>query len=222
MPSPDGAAIEFCDDPDKFDQAAEVLQYLIWTFFAPEARVQDHPGFEDFTFDHIISGNVYIRHEYARGTEVDVRQNTVFWNNLPVAELYDWKSNAGTELLARYTTDSAPLVERIADTDHAIEVARTGGASHAGGELSAPTVSPAEPLTVHGLREMLAQIPEQLDGMPLLGPGAHGVGMDYLTRIVFIPAQRISGAEPGEGAFRDARDHSVSPDGEQFDALFIY
>ena len=57
VPTEDGTAIEW-DGGEKFYDAEVWMQYLIDHFLRPAARAKGQPGFEDFTFDHVVSGTI--------------------------------------------------------------------------------------------------------------------------------------------------------------------
>ena len=53
----DGKFIEW-DGNEKFYDSTEWMQYLIDNFLKPNAIAFGNPGFEDFTFDHILNGEI--------------------------------------------------------------------------------------------------------------------------------------------------------------------
>jgi hypothetical protein len=54
-PVDDGSGIEW-NQAEKFYDATEWMRYLIDHFLKPGATAQGHPGFEHFTFDHVLNG----------------------------------------------------------------------------------------------------------------------------------------------------------------------
>lgn len=58
VPTDDGTAIEW-DGGEKFYGAEEWMRYLIDHFLRPGACATSHPGFEGFTFDHVVNGTIH-------------------------------------------------------------------------------------------------------------------------------------------------------------------
>ncbi|GAA1242145.1 hypothetical protein GCM10009665_36190 [Kitasatospora nipponensis] len=54
-PTDDGAAIEW-NRTEKFYDSPQWMTYLIDHFLKPGAHAQGEPGFESFTFDHLLNG----------------------------------------------------------------------------------------------------------------------------------------------------------------------
>lgn len=75
-PTEDGAAIEW-NGVEKFYDATEWMQYLIDHFFRPGAHAQGRPGFDEFTFDHVINGTID-----AQGEEPDDTWQLIVIDNL--------------------------------------------------------------------------------------------------------------------------------------------
>ncbi|MFD0566166.1 hypothetical protein ACFQ2M_32580 [Kitasatospora saccharophila] len=61
-PTADGAAIAW-NRNEKFYRATEWMAYLVEHFLRPGARAAGEPGFEGFTFDHVLDGVVDARGE---------------------------------------------------------------------------------------------------------------------------------------------------------------
>ncbi|MFF0143555.1 hypothetical protein ACFYRN_45130 [Streptomyces sp. NPDC005227] len=58
-PTDDGGAGLRWNGAEKFYRATEWMQYLIDHFLKPGAHAQGQPGFEDFTFDHVVNGVIH-------------------------------------------------------------------------------------------------------------------------------------------------------------------
>ncbi|MFD3999921.1 hypothetical protein [Streptomyces rubiginosohelvolus] len=56
-PTRDGTAIKW-NGVEKFYDADAWMAYLIDHFLQPGGKAQGHPGFEDFTFDHVVNGEI--------------------------------------------------------------------------------------------------------------------------------------------------------------------
>lgn len=56
-PTRDGTAIKW-NGFEKFYDADAWMAYLIDHFLQPGGKAQGHPGFEDFTFDHVVNGEI--------------------------------------------------------------------------------------------------------------------------------------------------------------------
>ena len=57
------AALEW-DQGEKFYESAEWMKYLIDHFLKPGAVAEGQPGFEAFTFDHVVNGVIEAQGEY--------------------------------------------------------------------------------------------------------------------------------------------------------------
>ncbi|MFI2761349.1 hypothetical protein ACH5A3_21145 [Streptomyces echinatus] len=57
-PTDDGAGIRW-NGSEKFYEATAWMQYLIDHFLKPGAAAKGQPGFEEFTFDHVVSGVIH-------------------------------------------------------------------------------------------------------------------------------------------------------------------
>ena len=69
------AALEW-DGVEKFYESAEWMKYLIDHFLKPGAAAEGQPGFEEFTFDHVVSGVIQ-----AQGEDPDDRWKLIVDNN---------------------------------------------------------------------------------------------------------------------------------------------
>ncbi|MFE7485549.1 hypothetical protein [Streptomyces sp. NPDC057552] len=56
-PTRDGTALKW-NGVEKFYDADVWMAYLIDHFLQPGGKAQEHPGFEDFTFDHVVNGEI--------------------------------------------------------------------------------------------------------------------------------------------------------------------
>lgn len=56
-PTGDAAGMEW-NGTEKFDESVAWMQYLIDHFLKPGAAAQGLPGFEEFTFDHVVDGTI--------------------------------------------------------------------------------------------------------------------------------------------------------------------
>lgn len=56
-PTRDGTAIAW-NGAEKFYAADAWMAYLIDHFLQPRGKAQGQPGFEDFTFDHVVNGEI--------------------------------------------------------------------------------------------------------------------------------------------------------------------
>lgn len=56
-PTRDGTALKW-NGVEKFYNADAWMAYLIDHFLQPGGKAQGHPGFEDFTFDHVVNGEI--------------------------------------------------------------------------------------------------------------------------------------------------------------------
>ncbi|MGE7438007.1 hypothetical protein [Kitasatospora sp. NPDC001175] len=74
-PNDDGTAIEW-NGIEKFYDATEWMAYLIDHFLKPSGHAQGQPGFEKFTFDHVVNGTIDAQGE----DPCDVWQLTVAGN----------------------------------------------------------------------------------------------------------------------------------------------
>ncbi|GAA2119048.1 hypothetical protein GCM10009759_66800 [Kitasatospora saccharophila] len=76
-PTADGAAIAW-NRNEKFYRATEWMAYLVEHFLRPGARAAGEPGFEGFTFDHVLDGVVDARGEESYDSwQLTVRGNEV-------------------------------------------------------------------------------------------------------------------------------------------------
>ncbi|MFJ1706274.1 hypothetical protein [Kitasatospora sp. NPDC088346] len=76
-PTDDGAAIGW-NRHEKFYNATEWMAYLVDHFLRPGAHAQDGPGFESFTFDHVLNGVIEAQGEESWDTwQLTVRDNEV-------------------------------------------------------------------------------------------------------------------------------------------------
>ncbi|GAA2798879.1 hypothetical protein GCM10010441_24880 [Kitasatospora paracochleata] len=76
-PTDDGAAIEW-NGSEKFYAAPEWMAYLVDHFLKPDAQAQGEPGFEHFTFDHVLNGVIDAQGEESWDTwQLMVGDNTV-------------------------------------------------------------------------------------------------------------------------------------------------
>ncbi|MEW1910310.1 hypothetical protein AB0442_17940 [Kitasatospora sp. NPDC085895] len=76
-PVEDGSGIEW-NGAEKFYFATEWMSYLVDHFLKPGAAAQGHPGFEHFTFDHVLNGTVEaVGEEPGDAWQLLVRDNTV-------------------------------------------------------------------------------------------------------------------------------------------------
>ncbi|GAA2753018.1 hypothetical protein [Kitasatospora cinereorecta] len=76
-PTDDGTAIEW-NGSEKFYDATEWMAYLVDHFLKPGAHAQGEPGFEDFTFDHVLNGVIDAQGEEDWDTwQLTVSDNTV-------------------------------------------------------------------------------------------------------------------------------------------------
>ncbi|MEV6212624.1 hypothetical protein [Kitasatospora sp. NPDC051914] len=67
VPTEDGTALEW-DGREKFYSATEWMAYLIDHFLRSQGEAEGQPGFEGFTFDHVLNGVID-----AQGEEDDDR-----------------------------------------------------------------------------------------------------------------------------------------------------
>ncbi|MFJ8677316.1 hypothetical protein [Streptomyces sp. NPDC093589] len=63
VPTDDGAGIEW-SGTEKFYDADAWMRYVIDHFLRPGAHAQGQPGFERFTFDHTVDGEIEAQGEY--------------------------------------------------------------------------------------------------------------------------------------------------------------
>lgn len=56
-PTEDATGIQW-NGTEKFDESVAWMQYLIDHFLKPGAEAQGLPGFEEFTFDHVVNGEI--------------------------------------------------------------------------------------------------------------------------------------------------------------------
>ncbi|MEV4561490.1 hypothetical protein AB0K51_31525 [Kitasatospora sp. NPDC049285] len=76
-PTDDGSAIEW-NQTEKFYDATQWMRYLIDHFLKADATAQGHPGFEHFTFDHVLNGSVdAVGEEEGDEWQLIVQDNTV-------------------------------------------------------------------------------------------------------------------------------------------------
>ncbi|MEV7025544.1 hypothetical protein [Kitasatospora sp. NPDC093558] len=76
-PTDDGAAIQW-NGHEKFYDSPEWMTYLVDHFLKPGAHAQGEPGFEDFTFDHVLDGVIDAQGEESWDTwQLTVRDNEV-------------------------------------------------------------------------------------------------------------------------------------------------
>ncbi|MFF4344599.1 hypothetical protein ACFY00_32320 [Kitasatospora sp. NPDC001540] len=76
-PTADGTAIAW-NGVEKFYDAAEWMAYLVEHFLRPGARAAGGPGFEGFTFDHVLDGVIDAQGEEPDDTwQLVVRANGV-------------------------------------------------------------------------------------------------------------------------------------------------
>jgi hypothetical protein len=75
-PTEDGTQIVW-DGGEKFYEYRAWLQYLIDHFLISGAHAQGQPGFEDFTFDHLVEGSVLAVGEDDEKSNVFCRNNIV-------------------------------------------------------------------------------------------------------------------------------------------------
>ncbi|MGW6915869.1 hypothetical protein ACWGB8_18940 [Kitasatospora sp. NPDC054939] len=86
-PTDDGSAIEW-NQMEKFSFATEWMQYLVDHFLKPGAAAQGRPGFEEFTFDHVLDGTVDASGEEPGDLwQLVVRANTA--TTVTISEPYD-------------------------------------------------------------------------------------------------------------------------------------
>lgn len=64
VPTEEADGLEW-DGGEKFYDAAEWMQYLIDHFLRPGAHAQGKPGFEEFSFDHVVDGTINAQGEEA-------------------------------------------------------------------------------------------------------------------------------------------------------------
>ncbi|MFG2819053.1 hypothetical protein ACGFX4_06440 [Kitasatospora sp. NPDC048365] len=77
VPTADGAALEW-NGHEKFYNAPEWMAYLIDHFLRPGAHARGGPGFEGFTFDHVLGGVVDAQGEESWDSwQLSVRDNEV-------------------------------------------------------------------------------------------------------------------------------------------------
>jgi len=79
VPTPDGTAIVW-DGGEKFYHAEAWMKYIIQHFLQPKAHASkvDDEQFAEFTFDHILNGEIYAQGEEANDTwKLIVRDNEV-------------------------------------------------------------------------------------------------------------------------------------------------
>jgi len=77
-PSWDGKSLVW-DGNEKFYYAAEWMVYLIDHFLRPGAKAEGQPGFEDFTFDHIVNGEIFAHGEDSEDVwKLVVKDNIVY------------------------------------------------------------------------------------------------------------------------------------------------
>lgn len=77
VPAADGTAIEW-NGVEKFYEATAWMTYLIDHFLKPGGRAQDEPGFEHFTFDHVLNGTIDAQGEDSDDTwQLIVKDNEV-------------------------------------------------------------------------------------------------------------------------------------------------
>ncbi|WP_068059229.1 hypothetical protein [Nocardia xishanensis] len=77
VPTEDGTAIEW-DGGEKFHEADVWMRYLIDHFLRSGARAEGHPGFEGFTFDHVVNGVIHAQGEDSDDTwDLVVTDNAV-------------------------------------------------------------------------------------------------------------------------------------------------
>ena len=89
VPTADGDALEW-DGAEKFYKAAEWMQYVIDHFLCLNGLAQGHPGFENFTFDHVINGSIAAQGEDPEDTwDLDVDENIVKILGLTLPEIAD-------------------------------------------------------------------------------------------------------------------------------------
>lgn len=62
-PSCEGRCLSVVDIEQQPRQLVGWLRFLIDEFLSPQARAVGHPGFEDFSFDHEVSGVVVTHHQ---------------------------------------------------------------------------------------------------------------------------------------------------------------
>lgn len=56
--TPDEPSVLVWDGAEKFYNAEEWMAYIIDHFLRPGAHAQGQPGFEEFTFDHTVNGEI--------------------------------------------------------------------------------------------------------------------------------------------------------------------
>jgi hypothetical protein len=56
-PTDDGATIQW-NQAEKFYYSTEWMQYLVDHFLKPGGHAHGEPGFDEFTFDHVVNGTI--------------------------------------------------------------------------------------------------------------------------------------------------------------------
>jgi hypothetical protein len=92
IPTDDGTMLVW-DEGEKFYHAAEWMKYLIEHFLRPNGIAKGLPGFEDFTFDHVLDGDIEAQGEDAddrykisvAGNEVRIHAGAVVYDQVSIA-----------------------------------------------------------------------------------------------------------------------------------------
>ncbi|GAA2815412.1 hypothetical protein GCM10010441_45070 [Kitasatospora paracochleata] len=109
-PTDDGTAIEW-NGWEKFYNATEWMAYLVDHFLKPGAHAQGMPGFEDFTFDHVLNGVIDAQGEEDWDTwQLTVSDNTVSATG-PVEPETVWLCGACLTQVADEDTPCCPGAE---------------------------------------------------------------------------------------------------------------
>ncbi|MFI8460792.1 hypothetical protein [Kitasatospora sp. NPDC085464] len=111
-PTDDGAAIEW-NRQEKFYASAEWMRYLVDHFLKPGAHAQGEPGFEEFTFDHVLNGVIDAQGEESWDTwQLMVRDNEVTVSG-PVEPETAWHCGGCLEVIADEDTVCCPGSEAV-------------------------------------------------------------------------------------------------------------
>ncbi|MFD0351416.1 hypothetical protein ACFQ0M_45920 [Kitasatospora aburaviensis] len=111
-PTADGAAIEW-NRHEKFYDSPEWLAYLVDHFLKPGAHAHGKPGFENFTFDHVLNGVIDAQGEESWDTwKLIVRDNEVSTSG-PVEPETTWLCEGCLTVIADEDTICCPGAEPI-------------------------------------------------------------------------------------------------------------
>ena len=102
-PTDDNAGLEW-NGMEKFYESEEWMRYLIDHFLRPGGEAQGQPGFDQFTFDHVVSGTID-----AQGEDPSDRWQLRVVDNIVVRALADRSRTGDGTLTVRTVRETARL-----------------------------------------------------------------------------------------------------------------